>query len=477
MIKLKYLTFILFFCFFFSSCQINQTITMIKDSVRFKSNKDLQSDEISDSKSRKIVEKYKSRNQAIENKKSDTSAKEINEEELRKDNLDADTYALVQPKLKKKEFEIKKRIIAKPFSKTIGLLIPVSGNRGSLGQLVVNSVMLEFERNDIDLLFKVYDTKSKPSGALQALENALADGVKIFIGPIFSDTTKLLRGNNYKRNFTIFSLSNDLDASSEKIIISGINPVDEISCIFQNIKLRGLKKVAVIQRKKNADEKLKLIINKLSKGINLSFLEIGELDDIDKKIKEFSEYSQRKKKLQVQIDHVTNSSLNDEEKTSEIEKLSQMETFGPIPYDAIIINESGSKLLEILSLLAYYDVNAKNSFIIGTRGNDGYRDLNENVFENTFYVSSQAEQKVDYDLKYSSEFFSNPNNINYLTSDLVKLLNLISKKNDGLIENFKFEGVLGLGEITKSNKVKRDFYLMKYTKNKVRKISLCSDSL
>ena len=57
MLKLKYFAFLLFFCAFLSSCQINQTITMIKETVKLKSNKDLKSDEIDESQSRKLEKK------------------------------------------------------------------------------------------------------------------------------------------------------------------------------------------------------------------------------------------------------------------------------------------------------------------------------------------------------------------------------------------------------------------------------------
>ena len=40
-----------------------------------------------------------------------------------------------------------------------------------------------------------------------------------------------------------------------------------------------------------------------------------------------------------------------------IKKLEKLETFGEKPFDSLIIGESGNDLIEILALLAFYDIN------------------------------------------------------------------------------------------------------------------------
>ena len=50
---------------------------------------------------------------------------------------------------------------------------------------------------------------------------------------------------------------------------------------------------------------------------------------------------------------------------NELKKLERQLTLG-VPFDSIIIASDGDKLTEILSHLAFYDINANNTFIYGT---------------------------------------------------------------------------------------------------------------
>ena len=57
------------------------------------------------------------------------------------------------------------------------------------------------------------------------------------------------------------------------------------------------------------------------------------------------------------------------------------------PFDAIIVASEGDKLLEILSHLAFYDINANNTLIYGTSlWEDTFK--TDPVFENTFFVTN-----------------------------------------------------------------------------------------
>ena len=76
-----------------------------------------------------------------------------------------------------------------------------------------------------------------------------------------------------------------------------------------------------------------------------------------------------------------NRDLEEEFKKSEIKSLERMLTLGS-PFDSIIIASEGDRLLEILSHLAFYDINSENSNIYGT---SLWEDTNkkDNLFKGT----------------------------------------------------------------------------------------------
>ena len=73
------------------------------------------------------------------------------------------------------------------------------------------------------------------------------------------------------------------------------------------------------------------------------------------------------------------------------------------PFDGIIIASEGDRLLEILSHLAFYDINANNTLVYGTSlWEDTLK--NDPVFENTFFVTN-LKKEAKYFLKITEMFF------------------------------------------------------------------------
>ena len=74
------------------------------------------------------------------------------------------------------------------------------------------------------------------------------------------------------------------------------------------------------------------------------------------------------------------------------------------PFDAIIVASEGNKLLEILSHLAFYDINAKNTFVYGTSlWEDTLK--TDPVFENTFFVTNLKKRSESFIKNYQDVFF------------------------------------------------------------------------
>ena len=73
------------------------------------------------------------------------------------------------------------------------------------------------------------------------------------------------------------------------------------------------------------------------------------------------------------------------------------------PFDSIIIASEGDRLLEILSHLAFYDINSENSNIYGT---SLWEDTNkkDNLFKGTYYTSSLKYKKDEFIQNFKNVF-------------------------------------------------------------------------
>ena len=220
--------------------------------------------------------------------------------------------------------------------------------------------------------------------------------------------------------------------------------------------------------KRNLEERiLKLDI---SDQVDLSFFTVYPEQNLNKDIMAISNFESRKLALKEKRQSIENDkSLAKFERKKELKKLERQLTLG-VPFDSIIIASDGDRLTEILSHLAFYDINANNTFIYGT---SLWEDTNKNdkVFENTFFVSNLKSKESSFVSNYKDVFSRDPSSVSFHLFDLIDLVN-----------DFKFydvypEDKVFFGEYTnsllKSGYIKRETFIKKNKAGKTKNVFSC----
>ena len=454
-----------FFFLFIVGCQLNDTLIKIKENIKISSN---DQDTI-------IVTKEK-KNKAENIKKLELKNKSKDNKGIqKKKEVDENTVSLVQPKIKREKIlEIKERKI---ISKEIGLLFPLSGKDAQLGQNLINSIRFYLNSSSTEIKFKVLDTKSSAEETLNALKKGLSLDIDIFIGPIFSHEALYIKEFAKQNDALIFSLSTDKNAISKNIIITGLSLEDEINCIVEYVTFSGQKKVGVVINDNKYGDLLKEILENLNlvyPDLEISYLTVDESTTIDDEIRKFSFYEQRSKNLNLEINRINSLDFDDEEKSFLIDELQKKETFGRVPYDIVIIGESGSKLIEILALFAFYDIDTSNTNFFGTSVWEGVEKFRENVLDKAFYATSLENDKSLYNKNFSLIFSSKPNNLNYIVSDLLGFLeSSLNNEQEFEINGEIYRGMFGTSKINKLGYVQRNIDINEIDNDKVKKIHSC----
>jgi len=386
-------------------------------------------------------------------------AEEVNESEKK-----SDGYAFLN--LKKPEFKEKKV----ESDNLVGLLLPLTGEKSAAGNLVINSLRYSMLLRPNQLNFKIYDTKGTPGGAVSAAKQGISNNVKTFIGPIFSDETREVKQYfRNKKKLTFFSLSPDLNNVSENIIVSGQNPNDQMSCITKHIAKNDSSNVLLIY---HADKYGYVIRNSFLNyvndfgmmGVEIDFFEVGADTDLNNEIKKISKFKERKQQLENEIIKIKNNTdLEEQFKNSEIKSLERMLTLGS-PFDSIIIASEGDRLLEILSHLAFYDINSENSNIYGT---SLWEDTNkkDNLFKGTYYASSLKYKDDEFVQNFKNVFSKDPMSFNYHMHDLLDLVENYKITNEKEKKSMAFNGEFTNSKI-QSGLLQREIYLKKIKKNR-----------
>jgi len=405
----------------------------------------------------------------------DRSNKEIGQSENTQ-NLKNEKTVFFQ--LKKPLQKTRKERITKK-NNLVGLLVPLTGSKKSAGELVVNTLRYNILKNPTDLIFRIYDTKGTPAGAIKGAQKAIDEDVNVFIGPIFSDETKQIRDAFKSRSTIFFSLSTDTSNNSENVIITGQSPENQITCITQDIIFQEKKNVLLIFHDGKYGEIVKksLFDNIKEKNyfdlIQIEFFEILENDNLNEKIKVLSNFQNRKNQLENKIKSIKkDKNLSAQEKRFELKKLDKRLTLGDLPFDAIIIASEGNKLLEILSHLAFYDINTKNTLIYGT-GLWENTEKKETVYENSFFATDIKSPSTEFVQDYKINFSKSPPTAIFHLADLIEFVKDFKRSElsypEGKIYNGKFSN-----SVLKDGLFLREVYIKKINKNSLNNITSCS---
>jgi len=334
----------------------------------------------------------------------------------------------------------------------IGLIVPTSGINSDLGNSIIKSVRLAINKiddNRIEIIPK--DTKSNPINSLRASKELYDQGVRIVIGPVFNESVKYL---DELEDMTFISLTNKIHGNPSNVISAGVNAISQINTIKKFKKLNNLERSIFLIPKKSFKKEIDLAINKTKIKLKDKFYYDSDPTLLTAQIEKLTRYSQRKKNLEDEIERLENSL--DKNKDKKIENLKKRDTLGGINFDSVIIADFDESLKSVATSLLYTDVSSKRiSYLTLNQWFDESL-LKETSLHPIYFPSINKE---NYDLfvnEYNDLYESKPNQISFLSYDLVGLVYYLIYKNGLKISDNifykknKFKGKIGIFEIDKN---------------------------
>ncbi|HMI20580.1 MAG TPA: penicillin-binding protein activator [Sphingomonas sp.] len=124
----------------------------------------------------------------------------------------------------------------------IALLVPLSGPNAAVGQSIADAAAMALaDTGGKALRITNYDTAQ---GAEAAARKALADGNKLFLGPLLSDDVRAVAGPAEAAGVPVISFSNDSAAVGDDVWLLGFSPAQSIDRVVRFAKSRGLTRFA-----------------------------------------------------------------------------------------------------------------------------------------------------------------------------------------------------------------------------------------
>ena len=331
----------------------------------------------------------------------------------------------------------------------IGLLVPLTGEYDDIGKSIIQSTRMAINKiNDSKILILPRDTKSDPKETLKKAEELYAEGVKIFIGPVFNEN---LKGLSKFQDVIFLSLTNKILNNPKNVISAGINAKSQFDAIKKYQKINELEKTLVLIPKKNYKEEIEEAISKSKIKTKKVFYYDVDPTKLTQQIEKVTRYKIRKENLEDEIKRIENS--EDANKEKKLEALKKKDTLGKIGYDSIIIADFDESLKSVTTSLLYTDVSPKNITFISLN-----QWFDETLFKETTSqpITFPSINKKNYDnfrKDYYKIYNEYPNQLSMLSYDLVGLTYYLLLQNNFEIDNKlflkknKFKGISGVFEI------------------------------
>lgn len=126
----------------------------------------------------------------------------------------------------------------------IALLVPLTGENGRVGQSIANATtMALLDTNAANLRITTYDTASD---ARAAARQAVADGNKLILGPLLSESVPSVLAEARPARVPVISYSNDESVAAPDLLVMGHLPGQSIARSVGYAKGQGATNVAAI---------------------------------------------------------------------------------------------------------------------------------------------------------------------------------------------------------------------------------------
>lgn len=124
----------------------------------------------------------------------------------------------------------------------VALLVPMSGANAAVGQSIANAANLALlDTGGAKVRITTYDTAA---GAAAAAQKALADGNRLFLGPLLADDVRNVAGPARAAGVPVVSFSNDASVAGNGVYLLGFSPNQSIDRVVRYAGSQGMKKFA-----------------------------------------------------------------------------------------------------------------------------------------------------------------------------------------------------------------------------------------
>ena len=353
----------------------------------------------------------------------------------------------------------------------IGLLVPLTGENSEIGQSIIKSARLAINTiNNASIEIIPKDTQSNPEVTLAAAKELANSGIKIVIGPVFNESLIYLGELN---ELTFLALTNKNDNFSKNIINAGINATSQLNAIKKFTELNEIKKTIFLTPDVSFKNEIEKAISNSKIKVLENYIYNTDPTKLTKQIEKITRYEIRKQNLEDEINRLEKSEQSNKELL--IERLKKRDTLGSVKFDSVVISDFDESLKSVTTSLLYTDITPKEKYFITLNQWFDESLLKETSSQPLYFPSANKDNYVEFSNEYFEKYNQYPNQLSFLSYDLVGLVYYLILQNESVIDKkiftkkTLFKGKVGVFEI-KNNKINHILNFYKVEDGEFKKV-------
>lgn len=234
-----------------------------------------------------------------------------------------------------------------------------------MGQILLQAAQLALQDGRGPSL-DVLDTAGSASGALAAVQTALANGDSLILGPLTSAETASVAPAARAAGIPVLAFTNDAAQSQPGVWPLGISPDQQIRRLVSATQAQGKQQIAALLPDSDFGKAMASALNRASESAGLPPPNIrmhpSGMAAITASARDLSDYANRRGPLDAKVKAAR--ALGTPEGRREAQELVKT----PIPppsFNVLLLADTGDQLQEIAAVLPYYDVDRSAVQIIG----------------------------------------------------------------------------------------------------------------
>ncbi|MEE8270462.1 MAG: penicillin-binding protein activator [Alphaproteobacteria bacterium] len=272
----------------------------------------------------------------------------------------------------------------------VALLLPLTGRGSELGPAMFNAAQMAlFDTAPEDFELLPRDTNGTPEGAQAAAQAAIADGAQLILGPLFSASVPPVKSVAETAGVNVIAFTNDRTVAGGNALVLGFVPSGQVARVVRHSMEQGLLRYAILAPDTPYGQAIVAALQEFT-AANGAVLE------------------------RVQYYDPATPDLS-----PSVERIAEPGLFGTVPYDAIMLPDTGLRLRAVAAMLPYFDV--RQVQLLGT-GIWDEPDLGlEPSLVGGWFAAPQPDLRYDFEQRYDALFGQRPPRLATLAYDSVAL--------------------------------------------------------